>query len=222
MSTIGRRAFLGAVLAGTAGVRAAWGEDAAQPVVEEGFRALFDGKTLEGWLGEDSAPERAWFRVEEGAIVGGTLEKPVPHNAFLCHRDIFVNFDLRLQCRLMGDDPNAGIQFRSKRVGEYEMMGYQADLGQQYWGCLYDEERRKKVLVQPPPEVLARAVKAKDWNDYRILCEGQRVQLWLNGVQTVDYTEADTTIQPVGLIGLQIHSGPPTEAWYRNIRIKVV
>ena len=48
------------------------------------------------------------------------------------------------------------------------------------------------------------------------------MQLWLNGYQTVDYTEPDESVEQEGLIGLQIHSGPPTEAWYKDIKIKVI
>ena len=102
----------------------------------------------------------------------------------------------------------------------YEVSGYQADMGQQYWGCLYDESRRNKVLACPDPAKIAEVVRVGGWNDYVIRCEGKRIQLWLNGLQTVDYTEPDDAIPQSGVIGLQIHGGPPSEAWYRNIRIR--
>ena len=57
-------------------------------------------------------------------------------------------------------------------------------------------------------------------NDLVIRCEGPRIQIWVNGLQTVDYTETDDKIARQGIIGLQIHSGPPAEASYRNIRLK--
>lgn len=91
------------------------------------------------------------------------------------------------------------------------------------WGCLYDESRRNKVLVEPKDKkVLMSAVKQEDWNAYRIRCEGARIQLWINGVQTVDFTETDDSIPKVGIIGVQIHGGPPSEAWYRNIRLETL
>ncbi|MEZ6104863.1 MAG: DUF1080 domain-containing protein [Pirellulaceae bacterium] len=62
-------------------------------------------------------------------------------------------------------------------------------------------------------------LRADDWNDYRIRCEGDRVRLWINDVLTVDYTESDPEIARDGIIAVQVHSGPPTEAWYRRIRI---
>ena len=55
-----------------------------------------------------------------------------------------------------------------------------------------------------------------------ILAEGRHVQLWLNGHKTVDYTEPDVTIPQEGVFGLQIHQGTAAEAWYKDIRIRVI
>lgn len=67
-----------------------------------------------------------------------------------------------------------------------------------------------------------KVLRKDDWNDYRIRCEGSRIQLWINGLRTVDYTEEDAEIPLKGKIAVQIHGGPPGEAWYRNIRIKTL
>jgi predicted amidohydrolase len=183
---------------------------------DDGWRPLFDGKTLEGWEGD-----AAWFRVEDGAIVAGSLKERIPHNHFLCTTESYGDFELRLNVKLAGDDPNAGVQIRSRRKPDStEVIGYQADLGQQYWGCLYDEERRKRVIAQADPELIARSVRKDDWNEYLIRCEGPRVRLWLNGVLTVDYVEEDDSIERSGIIGLQIHSGAPAEARYKDIAIR--
>lgn len=179
--------------------------------------ALFDGKTFDGWEGN-----KEWFRIEDGAIVGGSLEKRIPRNEFLCTTKTYGDFELRLKVKLLGDPAhaNAGIQIRSRRIpNHHEMIGYQADVGQHYWGCLYDESRRNRILAQPDAELRRKAVKEGEWNDYVIRCEGRRVQLWLNGLQTVDYTEPDATIEQTGIIGLQIHSGAPAEAWYKDFWI---
>jgi hypothetical protein len=45
------------------------------------------------------------------------------------------------------------------------------------------------------------------------------VQIWVNGFQTVDFTETDPSVKPSGRLGLQIHGGVPAECHYRNIRI---
>ncbi len=178
--------------------------------------SLFDGKTLGGWEGNLN-----FFRVEDEAIVAGHADKKIPRNEFLCTKKKFSDFDLRLKVKVVGEGANAGIQFRSDRIpNHHEVSGYQADVGQGWWGKLYDESRRNKVLAEPSdPEEYAKHVKLNDWNDYRIRCEGARIQLWVNGYQTVDYVEKDDAIARTGIIGVQIHGGPPSEAWYKDIRI---
>ena len=175
---------------------------------------LFDGRTLDGWVGD-----RGVFRVEDGAIVGGSLKKAVGSgNDFLCTTREFGDFELRLQVRLAGDDPNGGVNFRSKRDPTSGVAaGYQADLGQSFWGCLYDEARRNRVIAAASP---APTVAAGQWNDYRIRCEGRRIRLWVNGAPTVDYTETDANIPTSGILAVQVQAGRPCEAWYRNLRIR--
>ena len=84
----------------------------------------------------------------------------------------------------------------------------------------YDESRRRKVLAAADKKVIEKILKRDGWNTYEIRCEGPRIRLFINGAQTVDFTETDEKIPLEGIIAVQIHSGPPTEAWYRNIRIK--
>ncbi len=178
---------------------------------------LFDGKTFEGWEGNLD-----WFRIEDGVIIGGSLEKEIPNNEFLCTTKSYGDFELTLEVQL-SDTPqaNAGIQFCTARIpNHHEVSGYQADMGEGWWGCLYDESRRNKVLAKPDKAALKAALRPGEWMTYRIRCEGPRIQLWLNGVQTVDYTETEEGIARSGVIGLQIHSGPATEARYRNIRLR--
>jgi hypothetical protein len=182
-------------------------------------KSLFDGKTLTGWEGET---KETW-RVQDGAIAGGSLEKTVPRNEFLCTTQTFGDFELKVRFKLLGDPKvaNAGVQFRTKRIpNHHEVSGYQADIGQHYWGALYDESRRNKVLAQPPKEVLDKIVKPNDWNDYVIRCEGPRIRLWLNGTLTVDYTEKDDKIERTGIVGLQVHGGGKTLALYKDITIE--
>ena len=181
--------------------------------------ALFDGKTLDGWEGDT---EKTW-RVEDGAIAGGSLDKEVPRNEFLCTKKSYGDFELKVKFKLLGDraKANGGVQFRTKRIpNDHEVIGYQADIGQQYWGALYDESRRKKVLAGPAKDVIEKIVKYDDWNDYTIRCEGPRIRLWLNGTLTVDYTETDDKIERTGIIGLQIHGGGKAKVLYKDITIE--
>jgi hypothetical protein len=183
---------------------------------------LFDGKTFAGWEGDT---QKTW-RIEDGALVGGSLTETVPRNDFLVTTRTYGNFILTLRFKLEGTEGfiNGGVQFRSQRLKDpaHEMTGYQADLGDKYWGSLYDESRRNKTLVQPDASLVSQVLKANDWNDYEIRAEGPRIQLFLNGKQTVDYTEPDAAIPQTGYIGLQIHGGGKARVSYKDIRIVVL
>ena len=181
--------------------------------------SLFDGETFAGWEGDTN---KTW-RISDGSIVGGNLKGKVPHNEFICTTKQFTNFILRVKFKLVGTEGvvNGGVQFRSQRVPKhFEVSGYQADLGDGWWGALYDESRRDKVLVKADPEAVKKALRKNEWNDYEIRCEGKRIRLAINGVQTVDYTEADEKIPDFGILGMQVHGGGVTEAYYKDITIE--
>lgn len=187
---------------------------------ETGFKPLFDGKSFEGWEGN-----MKFFRIEQAAIVAGNLNEKIPNNEFLCTKQRYENFELRLDAKLIGQGDNAGVQFRSERIpNHHEVIGCQCDIGligkdRSIWGALYDESRRKKFLAETPVDSF-KQIQQGDWNQLRIIANGNQIQIYVNGAKTVDYTEDDKQIAKSGIIGLQIHSGPPAEAWYRNIRIK--
>ena len=166
---------------------------------------LFDGKTLDGWEGNP----KLW-RVADGMIAGGSLTEQVEHNDFLATKKTYGNFILRAKLRLRGTGfVNSGIQMRSTRVpNNSEMCGYQCDYGDPtWWGCVYDESRRNKVMAQSDMKALDPVIKRNDWNEYIIRADGPRITTWINGVMGVDYFEADPKIPQEGLIGIQIHGG---------------
>jgi len=188
---------------------------------EKGFTPLFDGKTLQGWEGK-----KKFFRVQDGAIVAGFLNARIPNNEFLASEKEYGDFELRFEAKLLGQGNNAGVQFRSQRIPKtHEMIGYQCDIGGwskgAIWGFLYDESRRRKMLAEAPQHELKKHIKLKgEWNKLVVRAEGPRIQIWLNGYQTVDFTEKEKDIPLKGRLGLQVHGGPPAECHYRNLRIK--
>ena len=180
--------------------------------------SLFDGKTLAGWEGD-----AAWWRVEAGEIRGGSLTTKVPKNFFLATEKSYQNFDLRVKLRLTGTGfVNSGVQMRSVRVANSsEMSGYQVDYGKGWYGKLYDESRRNKVVADSvEPRAVLAAVKEGEWNEYRILAEGNRIRSWINGVPALDYVEAEPNIAADGKIGIQIHSGGMAEVQAKDIFIE--
>ena len=183
---------------------------------EEDFVLLFNRKNLDGWEGD----EKLWH-ARDGVLVGDS--PGIRHNDFLCTTKTYGDFVLRFQVRLRPESGNSGVQFRSKRVPDsHEVCGYQADIGGQWWGKLYDEARRRKVLAGPDAETIKRCLKRGEWNDYEVRAEGPHVTLKINGTTTVDYTEPEPpeTIAREGVIAVQIHSGGPLTVEFRNLRIK--
>lgn len=181
-----------------------------------GFQPIYDGKSFAGWHGNE-----AIFRIEDGEIVAGSLTEKVEKNEFLRSDKEYDDFELKLDFKLLGEKTNAGVQIRTAEIpNDHEVSGYQADLGTGYWGCLYDESRRRKILAGPDKEKRDFPVRMDDWNTYRIRCEGPRIQLWINGVQTVDFTEEDASIPLKGIIALQIHGNLVNQVHYRNVRLR--
>ena len=183
---------------------------------------LTDGRTFNGWVGDTN---KTW-RMEDGAFVGGTLERKVPQNEFLRTTRSFTNFVLKVKFKLVGTDAggfiNGGVQVRSEpaKTPPNEMVGYQCDIGEGWWGALYDESRRNKVLIKPDPKAVEKALKKNDWNQYVIRCEGKRIRTSINGVEMIDYTEADDSLPQFGLIGLQVHGGGPAVASYKDVLVE--
>lgn len=186
-----------------------------QPAVVEtaGFRPLFNGKDLTGWEGD----LKLWTS-RDGMIVG---ESPgLKHNDFLATEAVFDDFILKFTFKMTGDDSaNSGVQFRSVRVPGHEMSGYQADIGQGFWGCLYDESRRNRVLAQASPQA-SKSVRQGDWNNYVVRAMGENITLTLNGVNSVQYKEQESSIARDGKIAVQIHAGKPMTVRFKDLMIQ--
>jgi hypothetical protein len=186
----------------------------------ETARPLFDGRTLEGWEGNLGN-----WRAEGGAIVAGALDRRQPYNEFLMTTADFGDFELRLQYKVEGTGGfvNGGVQFWSQRVpASHEVSGYQADLGADTDGNLYDESRRNVNMATAPADVRLRALRPGAWNDYRIRAQGAHIEIWLNGLKTVDYTESDKAIALHGKFALQIHGGANTKVSYRALEVESI
>ncbi|AGA29711.1 family 16 glycoside hydrolase [Singulisphaera acidiphila] len=180
-----------------------------------GFVPLFNGKDLTGWEGDTSL-----WSAREGMLVG--TSPGIKHNDFLATEKSYGDFILKFSFRLNGAaGSNSGVQFRSVRIPGHEMSGYQADIGENYWGCLYDESRRNKVLEKASPKALE-ALHKTGWNHYVIRAIGRKIVITLNGVNSVTYVEPDETIARTGRIGLQIHAGGPMVIQFKDLLIQAL
>lgn len=174
----------------------------------ENLGSFFDGKSLAGW----DADPKVW-RVENGELVGQTATG-LPHNTFAKSELLLGDFRFEVDVKLTPDGANSGIQFRSVGIAGGEMRGYQADIGAGWWGLLYEESGRG--ILQ---KAAANPVVPGEWNHYEIVAVGDRVQLAINGVRTVDLVDAPGARR--GVLALQVHSGGPTEVRFRGFRLEL-
>jgi hypothetical protein len=218
----------------------------ADPLVVDdrtGFESIFDGTTLKSWDGDP-----AFWRVEGGAIVGQSTEQnPLKHNTFLIWRGGEpADFELKVQYRM--NSTNSGVQIRSVQVppggdvGNWVLKGYQADIdfANQYTGQIYEERGRgflamrgqavyvpdggrPKVIghLQQSADELKALIKANDWNRLHLIARGNTIVQILNGAVTSIVLDDDPKNRAAGgLIGFQIHVGPPMKVEFRNVWLK--
>jgi putative membrane-bound dehydrogenase-like protein len=171
---------------------------------------FFNGKDLTGWDGDKDV-----WSVQNGEIVGKT-EKGLKANTFLKSHTAVENFKLSLKVKLTPNAANSGVQFRSEPLPDGEMRGPQADIGAGWWGKLYEESGRG-LLVKEGGE---KFVKENEWNDYIVEAVGPHVKIWINGNLVCDYD--DPKLSRRGVIGLQVHSGGPTDVRFKEIKLEVL
>jgi hypothetical protein len=215
--------------------------------VEAGFISMFDGATLAGWDGDPT-----YWRVDAGVIVGEiTPATIIKRNTFLIWRGGEPgDFELKLEYRVSGEG-NSGVNYRSIQLADapWSLAGYQADIDGEsrgeprfrHTGQNYEERgrtflaRRGEITRVDAAGVLARigslgdatalaaAIKAGDWNEYHLIARGNVLIHLLNGqVMSVVVDDDAKNRRAQGLIGVQVHVGPPMKVEYRNLRLKVL
>jgi hypothetical protein len=212
---------------------------------ESGFEVIFDGKTLKGWEGDPK-----YWRVENGCLVGEvTPETILKQNSFIIWRGgVTRDFELKVEYRVSASG-NSGINYRSIEVvgSPFALRGYQADIDGQkrnagtlrHTGQNYEErgrtflarrgetvhiaEGQKPVVTASlgDPLALASFIKEDDWNEYHLIARGAVLIHVLNGkVMSVVIDDDTNSRRFEGLLGVQVHVGPPMKIEYRNFRLK--
>lgn len=215
---------------------------ATTPDDTSGFVPIFDGKSLANWDGDQT-----FWRVENGEIIGeSTAEKVVRTNSFLVWRGGKVkDFELKIDFKINGT--NSGIQYRSIElpdVGKWVLKGYQGDLdiANMHTGNVHEERGRtghvilsrrgdvtraveggkfKTVATIADNTLLRGVINVNGWNQYHIIGRGQVIIQIINGqLMSVLIDEDTKNFTPEGLVGFQMHAGPPFKVQYRNILYK--
>jgi len=210
---------------------------AKKDTAEAGFMTLFNGKDLTGWDGKPG-----WWTVQDGALTAeSTPDKPCRVCNYLTWRDGQpADFELLADFKLSGKG-NSGIQIRSEPRPSWDTYGYQADMtgdgeliGFVYHHkyaliagrgtkAIFTADNKSTVAQINDPAALLKHYKLDDWNQYRVVCDGPDITLYINGVlmcQITDHRVAEAARH--GLIALQMHPGPPMKIQFKNIRLKVL
>jgi hypothetical protein len=204
----------------------------------EGFTAIFDG-TFDNW----ETPDPSYWTIEDGAITGTISEAhPCTVNQYLVWRGGEIDdFELRLSHRLTGSPSiNGGFQFRSLLLPDHDVAGYQVDNNHDtpWLVRLYDEHGRHDLALRgesvrlgmnlkrdiTPIEGVAGSpphFRLDQWHEYHLIARGHHVELRVNGVKVAEFFDDDPTVRDsTGILALQLHSGPPMKAQFRDIRLK--
>jgi len=189
---------------------------------EKGWVNLFNGKDLSGWENP--------YDWGEASVVDGMIELVGNKKFFLSTKKQYSDFEFTAEVKLPEGQANSGFLFRAQRKPSGQMFGYQAEVdgAERRWsGGLYDEGRRKWILPIKPvddprnaktwTEEKRNALKRNDWNKYRIKCVGEKLQVWVNGINTFDISD---DLDSRGYIGLQHHGEKGQIYRFRNIKIK--
>jgi len=206
---------------------------------EDGFKSIFDGQSLNGW----ETPDPSYWTVEDGAIVGRiTREHPCTVNQYLVWSGgELADFELKLQSQLKGEGGiNNGFQFRSRLLPDHDICGYQMDNNLQtpWLVRLYEEFGRHTLAMRGErtvfdakggretsklDDVKGAWFRLEEWHEYHLKCVGPRITLRVNEQLAAEVEDNDPRRQAFqGVLGLQLHSGPPTVVQFKNIRLKIL
>ncbi|MFN0205232.1 MAG: family 16 glycoside hydrolase [Planctomycetota bacterium] len=176
------------------------------------WKAIFNGKDFNGWTFDTNL-----WKIENGLAIGDA--NGLPESRFLAYETPFSNFIIEFDVMLL--EGNSGLQFRALRAPKeynlpHALLGYQADVGESYWGSLYEEGGRG-MLAQPANEIWSSIIDRAGFNHYAVEANGNHIIIELNGVPTVDIHDNAT---PTGLFGFQLHGHGKTKVKIRNVRVK--
>jgi hypothetical protein len=200
------------------------------------WKSLFDGKTLDGWVQKNGT---ATYEVKDGTIHGTTKEGSP--NSFLCTTELYGDFELEFEVKVH-DQLNSGVQIRSKTKETASGKKKNDQIGRVYGpqveieasgekgaeaGYVYGEATGRGWLTPKKRLIPHKRMNDGQWNKFRIVAKGARIQTWINDEQMENLLDREIyETHPKGFIGLQVHgikpgTGPYDVAW-RNIRIKVL
>ena len=186
------------------------------------FGDLFNGRNLDGWTQLNGT---ATYRVEGNTIVGKTTEGSP--NSFLCTDKLYGDFELKFEVKV-DTALNSGVQIRSQTAGgkpDGRVNGPQVEISLDGMAGYVYGEAAGGWMTPDADRKSHQYFKDGEWNAYRVVAKGSRIQTWINGQQVSDLTHEERyKSHPKGFIGLQVHGigagQGPYEVRWRNLKLR--
>ncbi|TWU65586.1 DUF1080 domain-containing protein [Crateriforma conspicua] len=184
---------------------------------EEGFVALFDGQSLDGWKVSEENPD-SW-KVQDGKLV---CEGPRAHLFYVGELAPFKDFHFKAEV-MTTPGSNSGIYFHTKyQPSGWPKYGYECQVN------ITHKDPKKTSSLYSVKNVDDPGLKDNEWYTQEIIVRGKEITLKVNGKVMVQYTEpsdqeafSDSFERRLGegTFALQAHD-PDSKAYFRNLRVK--
>lgn len=187
-----------------------------------GFVDLFNGEDLSGWTQRNGT---ATYRVEDDSIVGRTNEGSP--NSFLCSDKLYGDFELTFDVKF-DSQLNTGVQIRSQTADgkpDGRVNGPQVEISTDKMAGYVYGEAAGGWMTPDADRKPHDTIKENDWNSYRVLAVGNKIETWINGKQISNLTHDERyQSHPKGFIGLQVHGigagQGPFEVRWKNLKLR--
>ncbi len=197
-------------------------------IAGEKWHSLFDGESLTGWKASEN--KETW------SVEGGALVTNGPRSHLFYVGEVggaqFKNFELKAKVKTTPGS-NSGIFFHTEYQEEgWPGKGYECQVINTWPKVAPGKYRERKMTgsLYGIRNVWKSPVGDNEWFDYHIIVQGKSVRVYVNGVQTVDYTEPENVYRPnkrdgrlvtSGTFALQGHD-PKSVVRYKDIQVKIL
>ena len=182
-------------------------------------RGTVDAGRAPGWIDALSDGERSrWsgnfrgWRLADGALVGRA--KNQPESTYIVYGRELADFEMEFDVRCV--QANSGVQYRSRVTDAAQPIGYQADIGQSFWGALYASDGRG-LIARPEARPRNQAVDYQGWNHFHVRVDGDLHVIEINGRRLLEARDAEYTS---GVFALQLHENLDMTVSFANFRVR--
>ena len=170
------------------------------------MKKIFNGKDLKGWIIPD---DKNCWTVEDGLLK--VKSEPTKKGSILWTEKKYEDFIIQVDFKMGDGRVDSGIFLKSElnqvQIGISGSLKRDMTASPYVIGKMYPKEATKVKDI----------LKTDDWNTMKVKVVGKNYQVWLNGIEVMDYTTE--SIPESGPIGLQLHPGNEMSIYYKNLSV---